>query len=136
MESRVRTLRVQKLGQGQGLTQAGNIGGRQCSVRLKIGSELVRSVWSAGQTWSTEEGLALGWVRHLGILWQSQVSWHLLWAGRGCLSLERAPGHGRVLPSPKIILFVKMSVILRLHSQVGWKDQVGCLGLFAPLCSS
>ena len=49
-ESRVRTLRVQKLGLGQGLTRAGNLGGRHLeSVRLKIGSELVWSVCSAGQ---------------------------------------------------------------------------------------
>lgn len=69
VESRVRTLRVQKLGLGR--TRAGNLGGRHSeSMRLKIGSKSggwVGSVWSAGRMWSSE-GLALDWVRHLGTL--------------------------------------------------------------------
>lgn len=52
MESRVRTLRIQELGLGQGLAQAGSVGRRHLeSVRLKIGSKpggRLQSVWSAG----------------------------------------------------------------------------------------
>lgn len=72
-ESGGRTLRLQKLGLAQGLTRAGNLGGRHLeSVRLKIGSELGGRVqsFSAGCVWSKTQALALGWIRLLGILWQ------------------------------------------------------------------